>query len=116
MSILPQFNHRAHVTQIELLILTALSLEPAHGYALALRVAELSGGRIEVRPGNLYRVLDRLVRRGWAREAAETGSGAGDDRRRTFVLTPAGRRAAAAELRMYADIMARAPDLGRSHG
>ncbi|GAA2588809.1 hypothetical protein GCM10010399_18560 [Dactylosporangium fulvum] len=42
------------------LILTALARAPMHGYGLITEVAELSGGRLELRPGTLYGALDRL--------------------------------------------------------
>ncbi|MFI5952809.1 PadR family transcriptional regulator [Cryptosporangium sp. NPDC051539] len=43
------------------LILTALARQPLHGYGLITEVAELSGGRITLRPGTLYGALDRLT-------------------------------------------------------
>ncbi|MFF5227723.1 PadR family transcriptional regulator [Dactylosporangium sp. NPDC000521] len=43
------------------LILTALARAPMHGYGLITEVAELSGGRVELRPGTLYGALDRLA-------------------------------------------------------
>ncbi|GAA3451891.1 PadR family transcriptional regulator [Dactylosporangium matsuzakiense] len=43
------------------LILTALAGEPMHGYGLIAEVAQLSDGRIALRPGTLYGALDRLV-------------------------------------------------------
>jgi DNA-binding PadR family transcriptional regulator len=43
------------------LILTALARAPLHGYGLVTEVAELSGGRVSLRPGTLYGALDRLV-------------------------------------------------------
>lgn len=43
------------------LILTALARAPMHGYGLITEVAELSGGRVELRPGTLYGALDRLT-------------------------------------------------------
>jgi DNA-binding PadR family transcriptional regulator len=42
------------------LILTALVRMPLHGYGLITEVAELSGGRLTLRPGTLYGALDRL--------------------------------------------------------
>jgi DNA-binding PadR family transcriptional regulator len=42
------------------LILTALARGPLHGYGLITEVAELSDGRITLRPGTLYGALDRL--------------------------------------------------------
>jgi DNA-binding PadR family transcriptional regulator len=46
------------------LILTALAGEPKHGYGLITEVARLSDGRISLRPGTLYGVLDRLLEAG----------------------------------------------------
>ena len=46
------------------LILAALAPQPLHGYALIGEVAELSGGRMTLRPGTLYGALDRLADEG----------------------------------------------------
>jgi DNA-binding PadR family transcriptional regulator len=43
------------------LILAALAPRPLHGYAIIGEVAELSGGRLSLRPGTLYGALDRLA-------------------------------------------------------
>ena len=42
------------------LILTALVDEPQHGYAILEEVRKISDGRVELRAGTLYAVLDRL--------------------------------------------------------
>jgi DNA-binding PadR family transcriptional regulator len=46
------------------LILAALAPQPLHGYAIIGEVAELSGGRMTLRPGTLYGALDRLAEEG----------------------------------------------------
>ena len=46
------------------LILAALAPQPLHGYALIGEVADLSGGRMTLRPGTLYGALDRLAEEG----------------------------------------------------
>lgn len=46
------------------LILAALAAQPLHGYGVIQEVAELSGGRVTLRPGTLYGALDRLVDQG----------------------------------------------------
>ena len=43
------------------LILAALAGEPMHGYGVIQEVAELSDGRVSLRPGTLYGALDRLT-------------------------------------------------------
>jgi len=45
-------------------ILTALAEQPLHGYGVMQAVAELSGGRINLRAGTLYTALDRLTGEG----------------------------------------------------
>ncbi|WP_412740296.1 PadR family transcriptional regulator [Krasilnikovia sp. MM14-A1259] len=42
------------------LVLTALAAEPQHGYAVIEDVRRLTGGRVALRAGTLYAVLDRL--------------------------------------------------------
>lgn len=71
-----------------LLLLTALTTGPRHGYALIEAVAELSGGRVRLKPGSLYGSLDRLARDGLVRE---TGTEVVAGRhRRYYTLTDAG--------------------------
>ena len=73
-------------------------------------MAELTDGRVQIRPGNLYRVLHRLAQRGLVRELEDAGS-ADDERRRYFRATARGRRAAAEELALYARVLQRTPSL-----
>lgn len=49
------------MTEQAFFILTALAGGPRHGYGIVGEVAELSGGRMRLRVGTLYGVLDRLV-------------------------------------------------------
>ena len=43
------------------LILTALAAGPQHGYGIMTDVSEISGGRVRLRAGTLYAVLNRLT-------------------------------------------------------
>lgn len=45
-------------------LLLALTDGPLHGYAIAQRAADLSGGRVRLTAGTLYGALDRLLRQG----------------------------------------------------
>jgi DNA-binding PadR family transcriptional regulator len=49
------------MTEPAFLVLTALAGGPRHGYGIVGEVAELSQGRIQLKIGTLYGVLDRLV-------------------------------------------------------
>jgi DNA-binding PadR family transcriptional regulator len=42
------------------LVLTALAAGSQHGYGILSDVAEISGGRVQMRAGTLYAALDRL--------------------------------------------------------
>jgi DNA-binding PadR family transcriptional regulator len=42
------------------LVLTALAAEPQHGYAVIEDVSRITSGRVRLRAGTLYAVLDRL--------------------------------------------------------
>lgn len=99
------------LTQVEALTLAAIADRARYGYELVQRIAELTDGRLSIRPGNLYRVLHRLEQRGLARETEVAASVSPDERRRYFEATDEGRRAAAEELSMYARVLERAPAL-----
>jgi DNA-binding PadR family transcriptional regulator len=43
------------------LVLTALADGPRHGYGIVREVAELSEGRVDLKIGSLYGLLDRLA-------------------------------------------------------
>jgi DNA-binding PadR family transcriptional regulator len=49
------------MTEPAFLVLTAVVDEPRHGYGIVRTVTELSGGRVQLKVGTLYGVLDRLV-------------------------------------------------------
>ena len=59
-----------------MLILQTLSLEPAHGYAIAQRIKQVSRDSVQVKQGSLYPALHRLEKRGWLKSGwrqSETG-------------------------------------------
>lgn len=49
------------MTEPAFFILTALLDDPRHGYGIVTEVASLSQGRVQLKIGSLYGVLDRLV-------------------------------------------------------
>jgi DNA-binding PadR family transcriptional regulator len=92
---------------VDFLVLAVLSDGPLHGYGLAREMTARTGGKVKVRPGSLYRVLDRLMRRGLLDKLDEHPDQAGDDERRLYYqLTPLGRRVAADEAVMLAKVAA----------
>ncbi|MGB6191183.1 MAG: helix-turn-helix transcriptional regulator, partial [Terracidiphilus sp.] len=49
---------------LEMLVLKTLALEPMHGYGIALRIEQISGGVFRVNPGSLLPALGRMDRAG----------------------------------------------------
>ena len=83
------------MTEPAFFILTALVGGPRHGYGIVGEVAELSSGRVDLKVGSLYGVLDRLVGDGLVeldREEAHQGR-----LRRYYRVTGRGRDALAEE-------------------
>lgn len=98
-------------TSLEVLTLAALSDEPRYGYLIASEIEALSDGQVQVRPGNLYRVLDRLESQGWIEPAEPPGGESPDERRRYYRATPEGRRVASLQLAMFARVLRTTPGL-----
>lgn len=90
------------MTLAMLALLVALSAGDKHGYALAAEVEELTGGRLSLGPGTLYRTLQRLRVEGLIRDVDHEPDVARADRRaerrRSYTITEAGRVAALDEL------------------
>ena len=63
-------------SRLDLLILQMLSLEPAHGYAIARRLEQASRAVAYVNQGSVYPALHRLEQKGWLKAewiSSETG-------------------------------------------
>ena len=45
---------------LDLLVLKALSLQPLHGLGVSNRIAQISGGTFDVKPGSLFPALHRM--------------------------------------------------------
>ena len=75
---------------LDLLILIAVSLGPLHGYAVLLRIEQISAGALLIEQGALYPGLYRLERQGLLR----TNWGISENNRRAkfYELTATGRR------------------------
>ena len=80
---------------LELLVLKTLSLAPMHGWGIAQRIQQISGGTLEVNQGSLYPALQRLEQRGLITSDWQTTEN--NRRARYYEITRAGRRALGAE-------------------
>ena len=87
-------------------ILLSLADEDLHGYAIMRQVAEQTGGRMRLGPGTLYSSIQALLEEKLIEEVDRRGDSAlGDERRRYYRLTTAGRRLARAEAERLADLL-----------
>ena len=80
---------------LDMLVLQILSLGPAHGYAIAQRIEQISRHAVQVNQGSLYPALHRLEVKKWLRaewQASETGREA-----KVYALTKAGKKKLALE-------------------
>ena len=75
---------------LDMLILQILSLGPAHGYAIAQRLDQISRAVVHVNQGSLYPALHRLEQKRWLKAewtSSETGREA-----KVYSLTRSGRK------------------------
>jgi transcriptional regulator len=88
---------------LEMLVLKTLSLGPLHGWGIAQRIGEISGGVFEVNQGSLYPALQRMKRRGWVRSAWRITEN--NRRARYYELTATGRKRLALEAESWDQVM-----------
>ena len=75
---------------LDLLILKTLSLQAAHGWAIAKRIEQISQDVLRVQQGSLYPALHRLEQSGWIAaewKVSETGR-----RAKYYTLTRDGKK------------------------
>jgi transcriptional regulator len=75
---------------LDLLILKALTLGEMHGLGISRRIAQVTQGAFQVKPGSLFPALHRMQESGWIQSswgASEKGR-----RARYYALTRTGRR------------------------
>jgi PadR family transcriptional regulator PadR len=82
------------LSSLEYHVLLALARGALYGYALKEAVVEESGGALKPRAGSLYRVLARMMSRGFVEEVASRHDGPHPGlERRYYGLRPLGRKA-----------------------
>jgi transcriptional regulator len=78
------------IEKLDLLLLKVLALGPLHGYGIAQRIEQVSGGVFRITLGALYPALQRLERTGLV--SAKWSVSDNNRRARYYTLTAAGRR------------------------
>ena len=87
-------DHEKHLPLAprDLLILSVLAEGPLHGYGLIKAVEARSQAGVFLDPANLYRVLRRMTRLAWIKEAGT------ETRRKSYEITRNGRILLASEI------------------
>jgi PadR family transcriptional regulator PadR len=75
---------------LDLLLLKILTLEPLNGFAISLRLKQVSGDVLQVSDGSLYPALHKLEQEGWIK--AEWRPSENNRRAKFYSLTRLGRR------------------------
>jgi PadR family transcriptional regulator, regulatory protein PadR len=76
---------------LDLLLLKILALEPLNGFAISIRLKQVSGDVLQVSDGSLYPALHKLEQEGWIK--AEWRASENNRRAKFYSLTRLGRRA-----------------------
>ena len=75
---------------LDLLLLKILALEPLNGFAISIRLKQVSGDILQVSDGSLYPALHKLEQEGWIK--AEWRASENNRRAKFYSLTRLGRR------------------------
>ena len=85
---------------LDLLVLKALAVGgKMHGYAITLRIEQVSESVLRVEEGSLYPALHRMTQAGWLR--SEWGASENNRRARYYSITTAGRRRLTEEMQEW---------------
>jgi PadR family transcriptional regulator PadR len=94
---------------LDLLILKALALTEMHGLGISHRIAQITNGTFQVKPGSLFPALHRMEEAGWL--SSSWGESENNRRAKFYRLTSAGRKQLQTETKQWETIavaMARA--------
>ena len=85
---------------LDLLILKMLALEPMHGWAISMRLKQISRDVLQVSDGSLYPALHKLEQQGWIE--AEWKPTENNRRAKFYSLTRSGKKQLALESESWA--------------
>jgi len=89
---------------LDVLILKVLGLEPLHGLGISRRIAQVTKGTFQVKPGSLFPALHRMEEAGWLTSA--WGESENSRRAKFYQITATGRRRLKEETDQWARISA----------
>jgi PadR family transcriptional regulator PadR len=88
---------------LDLLVLKTLASQgKMHGYAITLRIEQISENMLRLEEGSLYPALHRMTQAGWLH--SEWGASENNRRARYYSISAAGRRQLADETQEWAQL------------
>jgi transcriptional regulator len=75
---------------LDVLILKSVALQELHGMGISRRIAQMTNGAFDVKPGSLFPALHRMEQAGWLTSA--WGESETNRRAKFYSLTKAGRK------------------------
>ena len=97
-------HHDVKKGSAELMVLAVVEDQPRHGYDIAKRIDDMSGGLLRFHVASLYPMLFRMDRRGWIQGRWVEKDG--QRRRRYYRITPAGRKVLATQRQEWQTLLA----------
>lgn len=90
---------------LDLMVLKTLEgLGPLHGFGIARRIEQVTGGGLSLNQGTIYPALLRLEQKGWVK--SQWGTSENNRKARFYALTASGRRQLHAEQDLWARTVA----------
>lgn len=84
-----------HGSLVLMVLRTLDTLGPQHGWGIARRIEQISGGVLELKQGTLYPALLRLEQMGWI--GSKWGASENNRRAKFYAITRAGKKQLSAE-------------------
>ncbi len=94
------------LNSIDFLVLAVLTDGERHGYGIVKEITDRTDGRVKLRPGNLYRVVDRLMERGVVEARSKKAPDSTGEPRQHYGITRFGRKVVAAHTELFVDVVA----------
>jgi transcriptional regulator len=88
---------------LDMLILSSLSVQTMHGYAIAQHIQRLSQDKLRVEEGSLYPALQRMRQKGWIK--AQWGQTPNNQRARYYTITALGQRQLGEQEASFAELL-----------
>lgn len=108
---MPNDGNSVALTEAVYYILLSL-YRPMHGYGIMQNVERLSAGRVNLAAGTLYGALTTLLERGWILALP----GERESRKKEYLITETGKRAALAELARLRELVANGNEITGGSG